>query len=235
MKPAFSTTAQASSSVTDFIRSRIASGTFGRPSGNRSPCQSAVYLITSSGVKNPCCARAPRNAPKTIEEQTIPTAACLNNRTYVSICATVSSFITRLEPRCSWNLYCLCYLFIHLHAEPGLIRRGHITLLNNLAFFDEGLPHLKMVDPMPFADQVIGNRNAHVGRSHGANRRNHTVRRKRNVVSLSHVGYLARLREPAYLLNIRHDDVSRALLQQFGVSPAQIQILPAAYRRGGGV
>src|SRR5205085_7590446 len=30
-------------------------GTLGRPSGNRSPCQSGVYLITSSEVKKPCC------------------------------------------------------------------------------------------------------------------------------------------------------------------------------------
>src|SRR5215469_12209900 len=49
-------TAHASSSVTRFMRSKISSGTLGRPSGKRSPCQSGVYLTTSSRVKNPCCA-----------------------------------------------------------------------------------------------------------------------------------------------------------------------------------
>src|ERR1041385_8329868 len=48
--------AHASSSVTRFIRSKMSSGTLGRPSGKRSPCQSGVYLITSSAVKNPCWA-----------------------------------------------------------------------------------------------------------------------------------------------------------------------------------
>src|ERR1700733_9708669 len=149
MKPAFSTTAHASSRVTDFIRSRMESGTLGRPSGNRSPCQSGVYLITSSGVKNPCCARAPGIAPNIIEEQTtaIPTWRIHVFIGYILLFA-------RLKPRCSWNLHCLGHLFVHLHAEPGLVRRGYIALLDNLTLFDKGLPYLEVIDPMPLTNQV---------------------------------------------------------------------------------
>src|SRR4029453_11381095 len=54
--PAAVTTAHASSSVTLFIRSRMASGTLGRPSGNRSPFQSGVYSISCCFVSTPGCA-----------------------------------------------------------------------------------------------------------------------------------------------------------------------------------
>src|SRR3954469_7383455 len=52
------TTAHASSSVTVFMRSRIASGTFGRPSGKRSPFQSGVYSTSCCLVSTPGCAHA---------------------------------------------------------------------------------------------------------------------------------------------------------------------------------
>src|SRR6267154_2605969 len=146
MQPAFSTTAHASSSVTDFIRSRIESGTLGRPSGNRSPCQSGVYLITSSGVKNPCCAPAPGIAPNIIEEQT--TAIPMRRITVFIGCILL---FARLKPGCSWNLHRLSHLFVHLHPQPRLVRRSYITLLDNLTLFDKGLPYLEVIDPMPLA------------------------------------------------------------------------------------
>src|ERR1700748_1835041 len=152
MKPAFSTTAQASSRVTDFIRSRIESGTLGRPSGKRSPCQSGVYLITSSGVKNPCCAEAPGNAPHIIEAQT---TAIPMRRIIVFIGCFL--LLARLKPRGSWDLHGLGDLFVHLHAEARLIRRSDIAFYDDLAFLDEGLPDFQVVDPMPLAHQVIGN------------------------------------------------------------------------------
>ena len=40
---------------------------------------------------------------------------------------------------------------------------------------------------------------------------------------------------PPHFLNVRHDDVRRALLQQLGVTPTHVEILTAAYRGGGGV
>src|ERR1700733_7590678 len=203
MKPAFSTTAHASSSVTDFMRSRIASGTLGRPSGNLSPVQSGVYLITSSRVKNPCCARALRDTPNIIDEQTTPTAARLSCRTNTCNCSTVPilSLFIRLEPGCSWNLYCLGHLFVHLHAQARLIQRSNLSLLNNLALLNKCLPYLQMIDPVPFADQVVGDGRAYMGGGHGADGRNDAVWCKGNVVGLGHIGDLACLREPAYLLN----------------------------------
>src|ERR1700677_97570 len=224
MKPAFSTTAHASSSVTDFMRSRIASGTFGRPSGNLSPVQSGVYLITSSRVKNPCCARALRDTPRIIEVQTTPTDARLSCRTKKSNCSTapILCLCIRLEPGCSWNFYCLGHLFVHLYAQARLIQGSHISFLNNLALLNKCLPNLQMIDPVPLADQVVGNSRAHMGRGHGADGRDDAVWCKGNVVGLGHVGDLACLREPAYLLNIRHDDICRALLQQFGVAPTHV-------------
>jgi hypothetical protein len=47
-KPLPRTTDHASSRFTFFMRSRIESGTFGRPSGKRSPVHSEVRAITSS-------------------------------------------------------------------------------------------------------------------------------------------------------------------------------------------
>src|SRR5688572_12470790 len=57
-KPAPVTTAHASSRVTSFIRSRIASDTLGRPSAKRSPFQSGVYSISCSRVRTPGWAAA---------------------------------------------------------------------------------------------------------------------------------------------------------------------------------
>src|ERR1700744_5495801 len=102
------------------------SGTLGRPSGNLSPCQSGVYLITSSRVKNACCARALRDAPNIIDEQTTPTAARLSCRTNASICPCPFYLFIRLEPRCSWNLHGLGYLFVHLHAQTRFIQRSDV-------------------------------------------------------------------------------------------------------------
>src|ERR1700691_3179926 len=134
------------------------SGTLGRPSGNLSPVQSGVYLITSSRVKNPCCARAARevnrHAPKIIDEHIVPTAARLNCRANASNWSFNWStgpypLFIRLEPSCSWNLNGLGHLFVHLHAQARLIERGDVTFLNNLALFDKCLPDLQMVDPVP--------------------------------------------------------------------------------------
>ena len=71
VKPASRNTAQASSSVTFFMRSRMASGTFGRPSAKRSPFQSGVYLIRSSLVKIPGWPNAS------------PAAHSVNNRAFI--------------------------------------------------------------------------------------------------------------------------------------------------------
>ncbi len=53
LKPPERNWAHASSNVTDFMRCKIESGTFGRPSGKRSPFQSGVYWMSNSRVKMP--------------------------------------------------------------------------------------------------------------------------------------------------------------------------------------
>ena len=72
-------------------------------------------------------------------------------------------------------------------------------------------------------------------RRHHADGRSHRVRRHRHKVRVRQVGDLARFEQPSALLEIRHDDVHRALLQQLAEAPAHVDVLSAADGRARGV
>src|SRR6266498_3454994 len=149
MKPFCCSTAQASSRVTVFMRSRMSSGTFGRPSGKRSPCHSGVYLITSSGVKNPCCAAAlgPIAAKKTADRAKIHASLVLFivlDSNGVGLCSI------RLKPACFRNLGLLRGFLVHFKPQARFVGRRDVTLLNDLAFLNPVLPEVGMIDPVPF-------------------------------------------------------------------------------------
>src|SRR5262245_57614860 len=127
MKPFCCRTAHASSIVTVFMRSRMSSGTFGLPSAKRSPCHSGVYLITSSAVKNPCCAFALEMITVQITRQRTPT------RTTLPFILLRSPFVlcrVWLKPACSRHLRLTRDLFLHLHSKPRLVTRCDVALLD---------------------------------------------------------------------------------------------------------
>src|ERR1017187_4705663 len=73
------------------------------------------------------------------------------------------------------------------------------------------------VRPMPLACQKVRIGGACVSSSHDPNRRDHAVRRYRNVVGLRHVGDLLGFGKPSDLLKVGLDDVDGLLLKQFPV------------------
>src|SRR5437868_5628280 len=177
MKPFCWSTAHASSSVTRFMRSRISSGTLGRPSAKRSPCQSGVYLITSSEVKNPCCALALGTIAATSTRDEITQEIRLSFRVMIAVAPIFSSRFVGFKPSRSRDLCFSSHLFIHLHPKAWLVRYADVSLLNDFTFLHPVLPKIGKVDPVPFANQEIRNRSAKVRRGHHAHRRYHTMRR----------------------------------------------------------
>src|SRR5215469_15760063 len=135
------------------MRSRIPSGTLGRPSGNLSPFQSGVYLITYSLVKNPCCAHSwLLVAIRTIAPIVINvrfSLPLLINRP-ILLCSGI-----RLKPRCSFNLHLFRSFLVHLDAKARLVCYRNVSLLNDLAFLHKILPGIQVVDPMPLADEEV--------------------------------------------------------------------------------
>src|SRR5690242_15517011 len=132
-------TAQASSSVTRFMRSKMSSETLGRPSGKRSPCHSGVYLMTSSRVKNPCCA----NALGAV------TAMRLKNRIarekqfrlfFIVSFAPIFSGLARFKPGCSRDLSFSGDFFVHFKPNAWLVRHCDVALLDDFAFLDPVFP-----------------------------------------------------------------------------------------------
>src|SRR5512146_297526 len=182
------------------MRSRMESGTLGRPSGTRSPFQSGVYLMTSSRVKNPCCATAagateaatatnttalsnvlPKPFPKRLPKQFI---ICF-------LCSLTSC--VRFKPGCTGNLRPSCDFFVHFHTDARSIGHRDVALFDDLAFLHPSLPIGLAADPVPLACQEVWNTRADVCRRHGADRRHNTMRRERNIVGLRQVRNLARL------------------------------------------
>src|SRR5512140_1227198 len=137
MNPFCCSTAHASSIVTVFMRSRMSSGTLGRPSGNRSPCQSGVYLITSSAVKKPCWAPALATLTAARTMHRPATHACL-----VLIMLTPNYWLCcgRLKPGCPRDLGLLRGFLIHLNSQARFLAGRNVTLLDDLAFLDPVLP-----------------------------------------------------------------------------------------------
>src|SRR4051794_25394343 len=110
----------------------MSSGTLGRPSANRSPCQSGVYLITSSLVKNPSCAvRQGVNASKAAAPRTPAIILCM---LFPLIDDVAEQLFFRFEPRCTGNLRLFCHFLVHLHTQAGPIRRSHVTIHDDFAF-----------------------------------------------------------------------------------------------------
>src|SRR5580658_2003434 len=232
LRPAERSVAQASSRVTFFMRSRMSSGTLGRPSGNLSPCQSGVYLITSSGVKNPCCAvRRGASATMIAPAKTHET----NFRIFLPLRLVqfLNTSLLGFEPRRPWNLGLLCNVFVHFHAQPRLVRWSDVTVHDDLALLHPIRPKIHVINPMPFLAQEIRIGRAGMRRGHLSDWRNHAVRRNRNVVGLRHVGNLLGFGESPDLLKVRLDDVDRPLLEQFPVSPSHVEVFAAGDRRGG--
>src|SRR5919197_4636519 len=128
MKPFCWSTAHASSSVTRFIRSKISSGTLGRPSGKRSPCQSGVYLITSSEVKNPCCARAVGTTAAISPRHKITHGIRLSFLFIVPFAPIFLLGFVRFKPSCSRDLCLSSHLLVHLNPETWLVGHGYVTL-----------------------------------------------------------------------------------------------------------
>src|SRR6185437_359637 len=187
-------TAHASSSVTRFMRSKMSSGTLGRPSAKRSPCQSGVYLMTSSRVKNPCCALALCADTATRDRNKIANGIRLSFLVIVLISLQFTSGFVRFKPGCSRNLCFSGDFFIHLNADAGLITHSDITLLDDFTFLHPVLPKIGEVDPVPFANQEVGNRGTNMSCGHDTDRRHNTMGRDRHVICLRQIGYLAAFR-----------------------------------------
>src|SRR6185295_4232785 len=168
MKPFCWSTAHASSSVTRVMRSRMSSGTLGRPSAKRSPCQSGVYLITSSEVKKPCCALAPGTTTATRTNDKIAPEIRLSFLFITAFAPKFSSGFVGFKPGRSRDLCFSSHLFVHLDPKAWFVSYRDITLLDDLSFLHPVLPKIEKVDPVPFAHQEIRNRSADMRRGHHA-------------------------------------------------------------------
>src|SRR5450759_2339753 len=217
-------TAQASSRVTVRMRFRTASGTLGRPSAKRSPCHSGVYLMSSSRVRIPGWENA----------GTASSTAPMMVGRYVWFMAITLSQSRFLEPGRAGHLRLTRGVLVHFHTEARAFRKSDVPLLDDLALFDPVAPQVRRIDPVPLLHQEIGNRGAYLGGRHHADRRCNGMRGHGHVVGVRHVGDLARFQEASALLEIGHDDVGRALLQNLAESVPQKDVLAAADGRAGG-
>src|ERR1019366_9058425 len=76
----------------------------------------------------------------------------------------------------------LCCFLVHFHAKARLVRGSDMAIDDDLAFLHERLPGIEVINPMPLACQKVRIGGACVSSSHDPNRRDHAVRRYRNVV-----------------------------------------------------
>src|SRR5215469_6609912 len=159
-------TAHASSSVTRFMRSKISSGTLGRPSGKRSPCQSGVYLTTSSRVKNPCCACAFCAVAAIRPRHKIAHGIWLSFFFMVWFCSPFTSSLVWFKPGGSRDWCFSRHFFIHLNADARLITHSDVAPLDDFAFLHPVPPKIGEVDPVPFANQEVRNRGTNMGCGH---------------------------------------------------------------------
>src|SRR4051794_11210921 len=120
------------------MRSRMSSGTLGRPSGNLSPCQSGVYLMTSSDVKNPSWPERRGASARSAAPTRIPATNLCILDSPMDVAEEVLLF--GLEPWCSGDLSFLCDFVVHLHTEAWPIGRSDITVDDDLAFFYKSFP-----------------------------------------------------------------------------------------------
>src|SRR2546430_17684989 len=163
-------TAHASSSVTRFMRSKISSGTLGRPSGKRTPCHSGVYLITSSRVENPCCAGAHGAVAAMRPRHRIARGIQFRLFFIVWFASLFSSGLAWFKPGCSRNLCFSGDFFVHLNPNTWLVGHGDVALLDDFAFLDPVFPKIWEVDPMPFAYEEVGNRGTNMSCRHHTDR-----------------------------------------------------------------
>src|ERR1035437_2013050 len=217
-------TAQASSRVTVLMRFRTASGTLGRPSAKRSPWNSGVYLMSRSRGRIPGWENA----------GTASSTATMMVGRYVWFMAITLSRSRFLEPGRARHLRFARGVIVHFHTQAGAFGKSDVPLLDDFALFDEVAPQVRRIDPVPLLHQEIGNRGAYVGGRHHADGRCDGMRGHGDVVGVRHVGDLARFQEAAALLEIGHDDVGGALLQNLAESVPQKNVLAAADGRAGG-
>src|SRR5215467_3879246 len=158
MKPFCWSTAHASSSVTRFMRSRMSSGTLGRPSEKRSPCHSGVYLITSAEVKKPCCAPALGAADAIRARHKIAKGIRLDFVFILASAPIFSSGFVGFKPGRSRDLGFSRHLFVHVDTKARLIGQGDVTLLDDFTFLHPVFPEIGEIDPVPLANEEGGNR-----------------------------------------------------------------------------
>src|SRR6266496_1881471 len=103
------------------------SATRGRPSGNRSPFHSGVYLMSNSLVRTPGWANA--DAESNVERQAASRVVFM-------------VFSSSFEPGRSGHLCFACGFLIHLDADAGALRHGDKSFLNDFAFLDPVPPEL---------------------------------------------------------------------------------------------
>src|SRR5215469_8214077 len=125
------------------MRSRISSGTLGRPSGNLSPCQSGVYVITSSGVKNPSCpmrggVNASNRAPTAIPARILCILFSLSHS--YELMKSFTYLFLSFEPRRSRDLCLFGHFFVHLHAKARFVGWSDVPVHNDFAFLYPCLP-----------------------------------------------------------------------------------------------
>src|ERR1035437_1850232 len=217
-----------SSADMSFILTNRSSGTLGLPSGKRSNGFWALYCSICSLVSWNTC---PQIEDATTSANVTAGIGDLAMRTQkLFIYASILS-VYRLcrEPGCARQF--LEVFLVQFDADAGLVGNHDVAFLNDLALLDKVLPTLLTIArmaPVPLDHQEVGHRRQHAGPRARANGRRLGVRRDRHVIGLCHVGVLLAFRQSTALLNVRHDDVQRLLLENLPEAPSHIDVLAGA-------
>src|ERR1035437_1658869 len=204
-----------------------ASGTFGRPSGNRSPVHALVYSTIWSLVQVHNCALAGVGASTDAKNA----AAARDVKPYLRIIIfetpldsltpqivvrpDVVPLVRRLEPALTRNHVLLAGRFVQRNAETRPVGQGDVTLVDD-RFVDavHQVAPERHIHGMVFQRQEVLRRGGDVHARQGADRGVGAVQGHGNAVFLSHVSDLLGFEDSAGGQDIGMDDIHRMVLAE---------------------